>query len=157
MADPRIELLLLNLDHAFEVSAWHGTTLKGALRGLTEEQACFRPAPDRKNIWELLLHAAYWKYQVRRWILDEPKGTFGRKPANWPEPTTLKDDIAFLKEEHRKLRAAIEGFDAERLPDRCAEGGPRWAQMLVGIAAHDIHHTGQIQLLKRLAPASKAP
>ncbi|HEY0351427.1 MAG TPA: DinB family protein, partial [Gemmatimonadales bacterium] len=61
-----IDLLLEMLDQAYNQKGWHGTTLRGALRGLTPKDALWRPAPRRHNIWELTLHAAYWKYAVRR-------------------------------------------------------------------------------------------
>ena len=45
---------------------WHGgPTPLGALRGVTAEQARWRPAPKRKSLWELALHIAYWNYAVR--------------------------------------------------------------------------------------------
>ena len=38
-------VLLHALDEGYDASAWHGTTLKGALRGVTARQAGWRPAP----------------------------------------------------------------------------------------------------------------
>ncbi len=49
-----------------------------------------------------------------------------------------------------------------RLPlsalDRIPPQGRRWTygQLLLGIAAHDAYHTGQIQLMKRLWEERKA-
>jgi hypothetical protein len=83
-ANPVIELLLEVLDQAFDQKAWHGTTLRGSLRGLTPEEVVWRPARGRHNIWELALHTAYWKYAVSRRLAGEAIGSFGRKPSNWP-------------------------------------------------------------------------
>src|SRR5690606_6403725 len=58
--------LLHLLAEAFDQKAWHGPNLRGLLRGVTAERAAFRLHPDRHNIWELVLHCAYWKYAVRR-------------------------------------------------------------------------------------------
>jgi hypothetical protein len=58
--DPEVELLLRLLAQAFNQKAWHGTTLRGALRGVTAAAALWRPGPARHNIWELTVHAAYW-------------------------------------------------------------------------------------------------
>ena len=151
-----MNLLVLNLDYAFDRGAWHGTTLRGALRGLKPATALFRPAPDRHNIWEYVLHAAYWKYIARRRLADGPK--FPRRPSDWPrvpdDPTAkaLKADLELLTEEHDRLRAGVAKFPARRLADRPTEKGPTYAQLILGVAAHDLYHTGQIQLLKRLAP-----
>ena len=73
------------MDQAYDQKSWHGTTLRGSLRGLTAEEALWRPGPNRHNIWELTLHAAYWKYAVRRRLAGDAVGSFERKPSNWPD------------------------------------------------------------------------
>jgi len=51
---------------------WHGgPTFLGALRGVKADQAAWTPTPDRKSIWELALHIAYWNYAVRRYFDPE--------------------------------------------------------------------------------------
>ena len=67
--DPRIELLLENLNRAFGKRSWHGPNLMGSIRGLKPEDAAWRPQPERHNIWEYVVHAAYWKYRIVR-LLD---------------------------------------------------------------------------------------
>ena len=59
-------LVLALLDEAFSKKTWHGPNLRQAIKGVTAKQAAWRPAPRRHNIWEETLHAAYWKYAVRR-------------------------------------------------------------------------------------------
>src|SRR3954464_6244487 len=83
--NPLGALLLRVIDQAYGQKSWHGTTLRGALRGLTAEEALWRPGPNRHNIWELTLHAAYWKYIVRRRLAGDSVGSFDRKPSNWPD------------------------------------------------------------------------
>jgi DinB superfamily len=154
--DPRIELLLEVLDQAFDRKSWHGTTLRGSLRGVTPEEAMWRPAPDRHNIWELTLHTAYWKYAVRRRLSDQAMGSFDRKPSNWPampEPSngkSWKRDVALLENEHRQLRELVRTMSPKDLDKRSPKGVWRYAEEIHGIAAHDLYHTGQIQLIKRL-------
>jgi hypothetical protein len=155
-ADPLIELLLEVLDQAFDRKGWHGTTLRGSLRGLTPMQALWRPAKGRHNIWELTLHTAYWKYAVRRRLAGDAIGSFERKPSNWPEVPdpadirTWKRDVSFLESEHRKLREMVQGMSVADLARRSPKGVWTSAQEIHGIAAHDLYHTGQIQLIKRL-------
>ncbi|HEY6050809.1 MAG TPA: DinB family protein, partial [Thermoanaerobaculia bacterium] len=69
-----IALLLSIVDEAYDRSAWHGPNLKGSLRRLTEEEAAWRPGPGRHSAWELAVHAAYWKYAVRRRLTGEKRG-----------------------------------------------------------------------------------
>ena len=155
-ADPRIELLLEVLDQAFNRRGWHGTTLRGSLRGVTPSMALWRPGPKRHNIWELTVHTAYWKYAVRRRLAAEPFGAFERKPSNWPDiprPADLKAwkrDIALLEEEHRKLYQAVSRLSPADLDRRSPKGVWTNAEEIHGVAAHDLYHTGQIQLIKRL-------
>ena len=150
-------LLLASLDEAFHKKSWHGPNLRGAIRGVTAEQAAWRPAGDRHNIWELALHAAYWKYVVRRKILREKRGSFVLAGSNFFErpgrgsaaaesaasEAAWKRDIAILEAEHRKLREAV-----AKLPARAFT--PATCHLIRGAAAHDLYHAGQIRLLRRL-------
>jgi hypothetical protein len=157
-ADPRIALLLEILDQAFRQRGWHGTTLRGALRGVTPEMALWRPGPERHNIWELAIHAAYWKYAVRRRLAGAPIGSFERKPSNWPaipRPADLaawRRDVRLLEEEHRQLCGVVARLSAADLDRRSPKGVWTNGEEIHGVAAHDLYHTGQIQLIKRLMP-----
>lgn len=151
------ETLLDLLDEAFDRRSWHGTNLKGALRGLSLDIAAWRPASDRHNIWEIVVHAAYWKYAVRRRLTGEKRGSFPLKGSNWwmrPEEATQKAwarDLALLVGEHAALRAAVESCPQSQLWRRVAGSAFTKAGLIRGAAAHDLYHAGQIQLLKRLA------
>ena len=156
MAARQIELLLTTLDQAFDRKSWHGTNLRGSLRGIRAAQASWRPAPERHNIWELALHAAYWKYIVRRRLLGERRGSFPHKGSDWfPRPegrgeAEWKADVALLVETHRGLRAAVEKLPATRLDHTPQGSSVSNLALVTGVAAHDLYHAGQIQLLKRL-------
>ena len=159
MSDPAISVLLTLIDQAFDHRSWHGTNLKGSLRGLNVAVAAWRPAPHRHNIWEIVIHAAYWKYIVRRRLLSEAKGSFPLKGSNWiKRPTGTIDeaawrsDLKLLYEMHRDLRSAIAGLSPSDLKDKPRGSKVSNSEMIAGIAAHDLYHAGQIQLLKRLSP-----
>lgn len=152
-----VTLLLEVLDNAFGGRGWQGTTLTGALRGVSPALARWRPSRDRHCIWELAVHAAYWKYAVRCRVTGQrPAGGFARGPANWPhlpEPATLaawRADIRLLKAEHAALVEAVAALPVRRLTTRSPRGRWRFVEMIYGVAAHDAYHTGQIQLIKRL-------
>lgn len=154
--DPRIDLLLRIVDQAYNKKAWHGTTLRGSIRGLSAKEALWRPASRRHNIWEIVLHTAYWKYAVRRRLRNDEKGSFPRQGSDWPQlPAATNDkawkrDVALLRAEHLGLLEAIEALRPRELESRAR--GSTWthAQTIYGIASHDLYHAGQIQLLKRL-------
>ncbi len=151
-----IEMILAALDEAYEKKSWHGTNLRGALRRVSPAQALWRPGERRLNIWELALHAAYWKYAVRRRLSGEKRGSFPLKGSNFfPSPARADEDewraaLALLDEQHRSLRGVIAALPAKTLDD----GKKR--HMLTGIAAHDLYHTGQIQLIRRLQSSGPA-
>lgn len=152
---PEIRLLLTLLDEGFDRKAWHGPNLLGSLRGLSADQALWRPAPGRHSIWELAIHCAYWKNVVRRRIDPEADGRFPRGPANWPAlpapaDAAWKADLALLREEHRRLRAAVAALRPADL-HRPAPGRKRpRINHIHGIAMHDVYHAGQVRLLRRL-------
>ena len=108
-----MQQLLSILDQAYDHRSWHGTNLRDSIRRVSPRQAAWRPASGRHNIWEIVVHAAYWKYAVWRRLARKPRGAFPLKGSNW-----------FRR--------------------------PHFA-LLSGVAAHDLYHAGQIQLLKKLS------
>ncbi len=150
------KLVLAMLDEAYERKTWHGPNLKQSLKGVTAKQAAWRPGPGRHNIWEVMLHAAYWKYAVRRRIAGGKRGSFALKGSNFfarPEKgqlteTAWRADKKLLEREHRALREAVANL---LHTPRAAKFLPQ----LYGIAFHDIYHAGQIRLLRRLGADSK--
>jgi hypothetical protein len=159
MPHPDLALLLHLLDQAYDHKAWHGPNLRGAIRRLTAAQAGWRPQPGRHSIAEIVVHAAYWKYAVRRRLCGDKRGSFPLKGSNWfalPEPLSESDWRAYVRmldDEHRTLRAAVEGLSPARLLATSVGSQFSHAALIQGAAAHDIYHAGQIQLLKRLQSA----
>jgi hypothetical protein len=121
------------------------------MKGVTAKQAAWRPGSGRHNIWEVTLHAAYWKYAVRRRIEGGKRGSFALEGSNFfprPEKGKLHEeawraDKALLEREHKALRDTI----AKVLQTPQAE---KLLPAMYGIAFHDIYHAGQIRLLRRL-------
>jgi hypothetical protein len=119
-------------------------------------RAAWRPGPRRHNVWEITLHAAYWKYAAWRRLAGEKRGSFERRGSNWfrtPAPaseTSWRADVALLTRCHRRLRAAVAQLSDADLGRRTPGGRETIGRLVRGIAAHDLYHAGQIQLLKRL-------
>src|ERR1700756_2379692 len=111
------DLILALLEEGYSRKTWHGPNLRQSLKGVSAEQAAWRPAPGRHNIWELALHSAYWKYAVRRRIEGGKRGSFILKGSNFfARPETGKtteaawqQDKELLEREHRALRRVVEG------------------------------------------------
>ena len=147
-------LLLDVLEEGYWKKAWHGPNLKQALKGVTAKVAAWRPAAGRHNIWEEALHAAYWKYVVRRKLGGGKRGSFVLKGSNFfrrPErgqatEVAWKADKEILEKEHERWREAV-----KRAAKRGQEN--KAARMIYGVAFHDVYHAGQIRLLRRLQGA----
>ena len=155
MATKEIAAWLELIDESFGRRAWHGPNLRGSLRGVSALTAAYRPAPDRHNIWELTVHAAYWKYAVRRRLSGEKRGSFPLEGSNWfrrdeaPDERAWQHDIGLLAAEHGHLRAAVSALREERLTAKDRH-------MIRGVAMHDVYHAGQITMLKRLARSASS-
>jgi hypothetical protein len=145
------ELLLTILEESYWKKAWHGPNLKQSIKGLTVEQAAWRPSPQRHNIWELTLHAAHWKCVARRRIEGGPRGSFAVPGHNFfPRPELGKEseaawkaDRALLEREHQALKLAV--TKVLKRPS-----SPKALHMIYGVALHDVYHAGQVRLLRRL-------
>ena len=154
--NPEIALLLRIIDEAYEKKAWHGPNLRGSLRGVTAQEAVWRPGKGRHNIQEIVVHAAYWKYAVRRRLRGEKRGSFPYKGSNWfarpglGKSPHLTEDLKLLGEEHRLLREAITAIPISELHATTGRSKVSNLTLICGIASHDIYHAAQIQLLKRL-------
>ncbi|HEY1483028.1 MAG TPA: DinB family protein [Candidatus Acidoferrum sp.] len=144
-------LLMALIEEGYSKKTWHGPNLRQSIKGIGAEQAAWRPARDRHNIWELTVHAAYWKYAIRRKIEGGKRGSFVLKGSNFfPRPeegnateAAWKADRDLLEKEHQALVSSI----------RKLVGTARAKKLfpaLYGVAFHDVYHAGQIRLLRRM-------
>ena len=198
-----VDHLLAIVDQAYDRRSWHGTNLRGSIRRVSADEAAWRPAPSRHNIWELVVHAAYWKYAARRRLTGEARGSFPIKGSNWferpastvrlPPPrfalrrvspkrseggkpdttystvrraadavrlkadTTYvsatnawRADVELLDQMHRALRDSVARQSPRLLRRKIAGSKDTSFSLISGVAAHDLYHAGQIQLLKAL-------
>jgi hypothetical protein len=150
------EQLLFLIDSAYDHVSWHGTNLRGSIRGVTPQQAAWRPAANRHNIWELVVHAAYWKYVAWRRLTGSKRGSFPLDGSNWmsrPQEGSAKAwraDIQLLAGTHRTLRGVVASLRPADLNRKPKGSKVTHLALVTGIAAHDLYHAGQIQLIKRL-------
>lgn len=146
-ADPTTNLLLETVDRAFDQSSWHGPNLASSIRGISARDAA-KSVHGRKSIWQQVLHAAYWKQRVLNKLIGTQK--FPRPGSNWPglpetiSEKTWREDRDLLHAIHARLRKAVASLDTKRLDAKLRK-------MILGAAAHDLYHAGQINLLKRMS------
>jgi len=151
-----LDPLLVLLDTAYNQASWHGPNLRGSLRGVTLDAAAWRPQPGAHNVWELLVHAAYWKYVVWRRLTGAQRGSFPLEGSNFFErpvqrtPAAWRSDLRLLDAMHRDVRAAVAATPSGALEQRVPGSTATRLRLITGAAAHDLYHAGQIQLLKKL-------
>lgn len=149
------------LRHAYDQPAWHGPNLRESLSDVTLSQALWRPAPERHTIWELVLHCAYWKHVVIRRLegFGDDSG-FSRPPADFPallEATAAAwaSDLDLLENTHQQLLTRVGELDTPRLAEPATDKEDRTlAEIIFGVAHHDVYHAGQIRLLLALQGAA---
>lgn len=151
-----VQFCLDALETGYRRTAWHGPNLRGALRGVDVELAAWRPADARRNIWEIAVHAAYWKYVVRRSVTGEKRGSFPLKGSNWFArgadlgSTQWRDDLALLDTIHESLLEVVRLLGDGDLERASGKRKLRIRDIVLGGAMHDVYHAGQIQTLRRL-------
>jgi len=151
-----ITALVQQLEESYHKKSWHGTNLRGSIRGLSLEQICWRPSSKRHNIWEVVVHCAYWKYIVRRRLTGEKHGSFPLKGSNFfkrpveKNESAWKNDVRLLDEMHYLLVEEVKKLSPSDLNKHPNGSKFNNLQTISGIAMHDVYHAGQIQLLKRI-------
>ena len=152
-------------EEAFERKTWHGPNLWQALKGVSAKQAAWRPVPLRHNIWEETLHAAYWKYAVRRRLQGGQRGSFVLKGSNFfPRPEAGKlTEAAFA--EWVETEQVLLGWDCRKsspgLADAFTEGATSRGVEVVhlGLIATDMLYfaSGKLEVPGVVITASHNP
>jgi hypothetical protein len=151
----REDALLVLVDTAYNQASWHGPNLRGSLRGVSLDAAAWRPQPGAHNVWELLVHAAYWKYVAWRRLTGAARGSFPLEGSNFfarpveASAAAWRADLRLLDAMHRNLRAAVAATSPRTIEARLPGSTVTRLHLITGVAAHDIYHAGQIQLLKK--------
>jgi len=144
------------LEQGYRKKTWHGPNLRGSLRRVSAADASWRPGPQRRSIWEIATHAAYWKYTVRRRLTGEKRGSFALRGSNWfGLPADVSDKswhgvLALLDNEHNALVRLVAALSEVDLGKKAKGSSLTNLFVISGIAYHDVYHAGQIQTLKRL-------
>ena len=138
---------------------WHGSPLSQILDGVTHSQAAAKPIASGHSIWELVLHIAAWKNEVRRRLSGEPAGE--PQEGDWPAAGEISESAwkaarEHLELAHRLLVSAVRDLPETKLFDPTNDArsremgtGVTYYELLHGIVQHDVYHSGQIALLKK--------
>jgi uncharacterized damage-inducible protein DinB len=138
------------LKSAFEKNAWHGPSVKEAIKNITQEQAV-QKLNNTHSIIELTGHITVW----RRYVIGKLTGDVNftvTDELNFPAETNWKTIIKDLTDSQSELLLAIEKFPEEKLYDHVplTEYVYTYHTLLHGIIHHDIYHAGQIMVIRKL-------
>lgn len=134
---------------------WFGTSLEKILTGITAKQAAARPIENAHTIWELVQHMINWRIYV---IKNLTEGKYSIEIDSEQDFTTITDtSIENWKRTMDEFYAttqqlvdAINAFDVALLQENLPVRPFSHYALFHGIIHHDIYHTGQIAILKKL-------
>src|SRR5688572_1698297 len=141
------------LKRAQQGQAWHGSSLRELLEGMTAEQAAANPLPDAHSVWELVNHIIAWE-QIARRRLEGAEEIAIPDEVNFPPVTDMSEaawqtTLQSLESSHRGLRESIKKIDDARLEEITPGTSYSIYVLLHGVIQHDLYHAGQIALLKK--------
>ena len=159
---PSADAIVRALEEMYRGPAWHGPSVRFALRGVAARVAAWRPAPGRNSIHDLVLHLAYTRHRLVRRVNTLQGRTTPRFPRKmrttwYPEapPRANADawaeDLQLLEGYHERVLATVTETTPKILSIRRGKEKRSVGAELMGLAFHDAYHAGQIRLLSLMA------
>ena len=143
---------------AFEYSYKHDDwvyPLADALAGVTAAEAAWRPGPDLRGIWNIVLHMAVWTEN----IVERMRSGEDAHPAEGtsPPPPAVPDEAAWEEAQQRlwDALAALHAYIETNSLDALA-GSPYGLADLFCRFIHNAYHIGQITKMRELRAAQDA-
>lgn len=129
---------------------WGHPGMATVIKGVTVEEATWKPAPESHSIWEEVNHVIYWAEDVLMQL--ENRGV--PRPQAWPDAgggaAQWKRAAARAARVHAGLVRRIGASSPAVLNRKSQKTRYSNAQLILGGIAHTAYHTGRIALLKRM-------
>jgi uncharacterized damage-inducible protein DinB len=148
----QIEMIVDQLNRAFDGEAWHGPALMETLEGIDAKTAAARPIATAHSIWELVLHVSAWERVITRRIRGEKLSLSDEE--NFGHITSVNENawreaVKTLRESHDEMIKAVSSLPESKLGEIVPGKDYNVLFMLLGAVQHAAYHGGQIALLKR--------
>lgn len=137
------------LDTTFAAWNWAHKSVRDSVKGLTVGEAVWRPGPHAHSVWEQIDHVAHWKAYIVQRIAGRRPRAHQAWPAAGRTAADLRRSVDRLTRLHDELRASILKIGPARF-GASRSGRYTLARLLLGSAAHDSYHVGQILLTRKL-------
>ncbi|MBL8878627.1 MAG: DinB family protein [Phycisphaerales bacterium] len=134
--------LLALWNEGWNSGLWAGAWSK-TVETLTAQQAAWKPATQRKSIWQIIEHMIFWREVILRRAAGET-GPADDEIArrNFPEPSAVTDGA---------FRLLLDRFKASQdaIAAHLGKSGPA-TDKIPYVIAHDAYHMGQIAYLRAM-------
>ena len=139
----------------YDGKPWYGDNVLSFLSDLTAEKAAMKPEKLNHSVAEIVCHMTAWRYFVIEKMKGNAEYEVWDTELNWRKITvlseaewqTVKDDL--LKSQTLLLQQ-IEQMPESLLISQVDGRKYNFRLMFQGIAQHDIYHTGQISIIRKL-------
>lgn len=147
--DQEIDHISTLLRRTFEGSAWHGPSVREALKDIKSTEVYTRIGGTH-NIIELVNHMVAWRTYVAKKLAGDADYKVSDE-VNFGVPGDWTAAVMALEQSQRDLQQTLTDFSDARLFDQVP--GVRepltFYTLLHSSIHHDLYHTGQIVLIRK--------
>jgi uncharacterized damage-inducible protein DinB len=147
------KILLGQFTECFDENGWFVAT-KNAIKGVSAEQAEWKPEGADNSIREIINHLNYYNnaYLQRFKGLDfEYKIADNDESFDKGEGESWEAEVARFDAIMSEWRDVIDAAKKKKLRDTAPpKNESKWSEIIAAINAHNAHHGGQIVLLRKL-------
>jgi len=155
MKTEEIKRIHKNISAIYDGTPWYGDNVLSYLSGISAEMAAIKPEKLNHSIAEIVCHMTAWRYFVIEKMNGNAAYEVWDTELNWrkiialneAEWQRIKDDL--LKSQTELLHH-IEQMTESMLTAPVDGRKYNFRLMLQGIAQHDIYHSGQISMIRKL-------
>jgi len=155
MMTEEIKRIHKNISATYDGQPWYGDNVLSLLSGISAEKAAVKPEKLNHSIAEIVCHITAWRYFVIEKMKGNAEYEVWDTELNWKkivtlnetEWNTIQDDL--LKSQNQLLQQ-IEQMPESLLVTQVDGRKYNFRLMLQGIAQHDIYHSGQISMIRKL-------
>lgn len=145
------------LNAAFHGGAWHGPSVLESVKGLKPKQAAFKTA-DTHSIAELIYHMTSWRIFVVKKIQGDSEYTISESQNfghfDQIDEFEVETLLMELSLSHDELLNVLKNKTDDFLNEIVPGAEYTYYTLLHGIIHHDLYHTGQIAILRKIASKS---
>jgi uncharacterized damage-inducible protein DinB len=137
------------IENVYEKNAWHGPSLKGAIKDITQDQG-IKKLDNTHTMIGLVSHLTSWQ----RNVINKLTGNINYKMTNslkFPSDTNWATVNTKLENSQKDILASIKKFPEENSYDLVPSTKHAYTYHTLphGIIYHDIYHAGQIMTIRK--------